>query len=581
MFSKSLFKQSCKANGIMWIIITAAVCFMLCCVMLIAGNGSIDETKVSIETGVVQSTVISQTQTTALNDYEMTTQMLEKLDKKFAENINEQFVADPDSSVSVSTAVNAYMAALADVLGPKFSQMDFSGGYVEQYVRDGYVDKYIAQLKKHDEYDSYVSTLKSKYPTLDISDKTAIRDCAIKNITNEFGSATLVVINPNGLADSYYEKEDADQVYRVHSYQTLLMKEFATKPLVFDPDDPVWVKNRNEYAMYNSSVFLANYITSEEFIDEQIKTLDKYGITRGMYCNEFGFGDYAFVRDDIIRDALVQYRGRLEHRIKDAKLDSLVSVDEQAKKVAEIKEQLLGEMSLSILDHLPRQISDAVKEIGAADLYGVLVGSIFFKMAGLLLPIIYMIMTANALIAGQIDSGSMAYILSSATKRREVTFTQAMYLVCSLFAMFICTYLSSIVCFAIVSSKVTTELTYAKLTLINIGAFLVMFAMSGISFLASCYFNRSKHSMAMGGGLNMFFLVATMLGLFGSPVLPSIIRMSALNAFNYVSIISLFDVVSILDGTVAYVWKWAILVLIGIVCYICGAIKFKKKDLPL
>lgn len=30
--------------------------------------------------------------------------------------------------------------------------------------------------------------------------------------------------------------------------------------------------------------------------------------------------------------------------------------------------------------------------------------------------------------------------------------------------------------------------------------------------------------MALGGGLNMFFLVATMLGLFGSPVFPSIIR---------------------------------------------------------
>lgn len=27
MFSKALFKQSCKANGVMWSIITAAVCF--------------------------------------------------------------------------------------------------------------------------------------------------------------------------------------------------------------------------------------------------------------------------------------------------------------------------------------------------------------------------------------------------------------------------------------------------------------------------------------------------------------------------------------------------------------------------
>ena len=40
MFSKSLFKQSCKANGIMWTIITVAVCFMLCCVMLISNSVS-------------------------------------------------------------------------------------------------------------------------------------------------------------------------------------------------------------------------------------------------------------------------------------------------------------------------------------------------------------------------------------------------------------------------------------------------------------------------------------------------------------------------------------------------------------
>ena len=139
--------------------------------------------------------------------------------------------------------------------------------------------------------------------------------------------------------------------------------------------------------------------------------------------------------------------------------------------------------------------------------------------------------------------------------------------------------LASIICLAIVN--VNTGLTYGKLVLINLGAFLVMFAMSGICFLASCVFNRSKHSMALGGGLNMFFLVATMLGLFGSPVLPSIIRMKALNAFNYVTIISLFDVVSILEGTLAFLWKWSILLVVGVACYVAGSLRFKKKDLPL
>ena len=79
----------------------------------------------------------------------------------------------------------------------------------------------------------------------------------------------------------------------------------------------------------------------------------------------------------------------------------------------------------------------------------------------------------------------------------------------------------------------------------------------------------------------MFFLVATMLGLFGSQVLPSLIRLGALNYFNYFSIISLFDVISILDKTGAFIWKLAILVGVGVTCYIVGARKFQKKDLPL
>ena len=52
MFSKSLFKQSCKANGIMWTIITVAVCFMLCCVMLISGNGNLGDTKSVLEDAI-------------------------------------------------------------------------------------------------------------------------------------------------------------------------------------------------------------------------------------------------------------------------------------------------------------------------------------------------------------------------------------------------------------------------------------------------------------------------------------------------------------------------------------------------
>ena len=93
-------------------------------------------------------------------------------------------------------------------------------------------------------------------------------------------------------------------------------------------------------------------------------------------------------------------------------------------------------------------------------------GSIFYKLAGLLLPIIYMIMASNNLIAGQVDSGSMAYVLSTSTKRRSVAFTQAVYLIGSLFAMFALTTATGCICLTQVSADI--KLTCEKLVLLNL-----------------------------------------------------------------------------------------------------------------
>ncbi|MBR1384020.1 MAG: hypothetical protein IJ555_09490, partial [Ruminococcus sp.] len=62
--------------------------------------------------------------------------------------------------------------------------------------------------------------------------------------------------------------------------------------------------------------------------------------------------------------------------------------------------------------------------------------TIFYGMMTTILPGIYVLVTANKLIASQVDRGSMAYILSTPTKRSSVTFTQMFYLIASLVAMF-------------------------------------------------------------------------------------------------------------------------------------------------
>lgn len=126
-----------------------------------------------------------------------------------------------------------------------------------------------------------------------------------------------------------------------------------------------------------------------------------------------------------------------------------------------------------------------------------------------------------------------------------------------------------------------SNVTIETLLLFNLGAFLVTIALGGIIFLSSCIFNRSRRAMALGGGFAVLTMVFTILGMFASDSTPSMMRMDALSPFNYVSLVTLYDISSILDGTLAYIWKFAILGGIAVVCFIVGISVFKKKDLPL
>ena len=86
MFSKALFKQSCKANGTMWTIITFAVCFMLACVMLISGNGNIGDVKNAIEDTIITKEIDAQLEKRAINYYSNAVDGLNQFDYYFTLN---------------------------------------------------------------------------------------------------------------------------------------------------------------------------------------------------------------------------------------------------------------------------------------------------------------------------------------------------------------------------------------------------------------------------------------------------------------------------------------------------------------
>lgn len=591
MFSKALFKQSCKANGIMWAVITIAVCIMLACLMTISGSGSIGAMKVGITDTMIESSIDSEIEKRAINYYTTAADGLEHFDETMV-----------SSAAGGAIYYYQYTNWLNQGMTTEEPVPTNVGGMAYKSLIDGV--KEIMPLPNREDYNSdedfksaisqwqamlpsaTSETAMTAYYMASINELQEYMNAKAKNLGYAEGSnealeligIVMYTLNPGGQFDEFYTElgEEAPS-YDLTSITSDTRSEYI-----------------NNYVKTNVVVFLAGNMISEETTEKMLEQIASYNLTYDDYKNlsyeitvdgkieevsrYTGVTGYSFIKD-LATDTIITFEARLDYEF--SLIDTSGLTDEEIEqKQQEVISSLTADITRNFLTDLPADVSMSLQEIGQIDLFALIVGTIFYKMAGLLLPIIYIIMTANNLIAGQVDSGSMAYILSTSTKRNQVVFTQAVYLVGSLFAMCVMTTITSMVCLFFVQGEGVT-LDYADLALLNLGMFITLFAMSGISFLASCWFNRSKHSMSLGGGLNMFFLVATMLGLFGSEVLPSIVRLDSLNFFNFCTIISFFDDMSMIAGTTEFIYKLAILCVIGVVCYIVGAFKFNKKDLPL
>ncbi len=602
MFSKALFKQSCKANGTMWAIITFATCFMLACVMLISGNGNIGNVKNSIQDTIITEEIDAQMQNRAIFSYENTKDGLDKFDNAFCENASDTLSylmwLGKMPAQSGFSDLNAYAAALS-AWQNAVPQMKTSAGenYVSLILKWQNEAPIKQSFESEEDYLFALNAWQSQSPATQENAISVAYSAALEQLTayvNQKASAAgyaeesseaqemlggvMYAINPSGMFNDFYtqngEAVPAD-------YDVISLATHIASGDVFDYLDSLERADyRDDRAADCSAVFIAGNMVKTENVSALIEALSSYGVSKEKY-DDFGY-TYGSIKH-LTKTAIVTYRGRLDYELQTLKekfeSGDISSENEYLSAVAAKKEELTKSVASSFLSTLPAAVSEALEEIGQMDLYTLVVGSIFYKLAGLLLPIIYMIMASNNLIAGQVDSGSMAYVLSTSTKRVTVVFTQAVYLIGSLFCMFCLTTATGCVCLSIVSESVA--LTYGNLILLNLGAFCVLFSLSGLCFLTSCVFDRSKRSMAIGGGLSIFALVAAMLGLFGSPVIPSVVRLNALNYFNYVTIISLFDVISIMDGTGVFVWKFAVLAVAGIIGYVIGSLRFIKKDLPL
>lgn len=239
-----------------------------------------------------------------------------------------------------------------------------------------------------------------------------------------------------------------------------------------------------------------------------------------------------------------------------------------------------------------------IQTMSQIDLNSVM-NDLIYKIAGVLLPMIYVMITCNKLIASQVSDGSMAYILSTPTNRKTVVRTQYVFMIVSLIAMYtvitLGAYISGSIAYFITKP---TNINFGTLTLRTFlycfGSFAAMFGLTGICFGASCWFNKSSNSVAVGGGACVLAFLCCILGLFGNKVFVSVgVGVQAMNFFNYLTIYTLIDteamsnfakaVTGAYGGVMTLNWLWecAILFVLGAVLAFAGAFKFVKKDLPL
>lgn len=241
-----------------------------------------------------------------------------------------------------------------------------------------------------------------------------------------------------------------------------------------------------------------------------------------------------------------------------------------------------------------------IQAMSQMDLNSVL-AELIYKIAGVLLPMIYVIIASNKLVVSQVNDGSMAYVLSTPTNRKTVVRTQYVFLLLSLVAMYL-----TITIAALSSEGISTLIVAqksnnvrwipARTLLFCFGSFIAMFGISGICFGASCFFNKQNYATAVGGGICVLSFICCIMGLFGNEAFVAVgIGVKAMYYFNYLSLFFLIDTGSMsnfcnaifvkdVDLTVMsfnWIWELAILIVIGVVFTYIGGRRFVKKDLPL
>ncbi|NUU59434.1 ABC transporter permease subunit [Paenibacillus agri] len=194
----------------------------------------------------------------------------------------------------------------------------------------------------------------------------------------------------------------------------------------------------------------------------------------------------------------------------------------------------------------------------------------YYGLILVLLLSILCVQMSTGLMARLVDRGSMAYLLSTPTTRSKVALTQALVLITALLVIVTATTGAGFLgVFWFLGNGY--DFNGERFLMLNTVAFLLFFAIGGISFLISCLANDEKKALGISGAITFGFFTLDLLGKISDQ----------LSWVKYLTLFTLYRPGEIVKGSAQDGLVLVILLLVGLIAFGLGITLFKRRDLPL
>ena len=195
-------------------------------------------------------------------------------------------------------------------------------------------------------------------------------------------------------------------------------------------------------------------------------------------------------------------------------------------------------------------------------------GGYFWENIFTLVPFVFSIPVAASFVAGKLESGAFAWILSAPVEREKLLFTQIYSFTFALFALFFVNCLVGIVCgLAFCGSY----FVISEFLLMCLGGFCLHFCLGGLLFVISAMCDEKALAVMITTGIVLLFYILKMLASLGG----------IFGYLKYVTIFSMYLADDVIDGGMFFIWKYPVLILAGVLLYWLSMRIFEKRDLPL